>query len=536
MSSSGLLILSQPLSHVTRNLPHYLTELSKLVTKTAYIHVQPGLIATPCSSKDPSELFNFIQEPLTLDVRRIVKDVYVSSVKFCQNLDVKVLVGHFGKPGIKYPKYCFFDPCGFVLVDSEVREEEKFIELLKEQFGIKDDCKILQQLFECDTEEKKLKLDDETSEVIQQYGHTVLGGTFDRLHVGHKILLTEGCILGTSELTVGVTDGQVNDKKTLRELIEPVEERVAVVKQFLTEIKPSLDYNVVPIYDVYGPTITDQSMNFIVLSDETRKGGAMVNEKRQDLGMNKLDECVIELVEDLQHSEYEENKVSSSSLRKRLLGTLYNPIKEKDGLNTTPYIIGLTGGIASGKSSVCKRLELLGAKIVDCDKLGHKAYIKGSPGFDKLVKEFGEQVIGENGEIDRKQLGKIVFGDKDCLQKLNSLIWPEIANLAEQQILEFKNDNCDVVILDAAVLLEANWDQMCHEVWTTIVPQQEAIKRIVERNNLTGEQAEQRVKSQISNSDRVNKANVILCTLWEYDYTQQQVEKAWQLLQDRLPK
>lgn len=486
--------------------------------------------------------------PFTSEIRRIVKDFYVFNAKTCSNIDIRVLVGHFQNTDLNFKKYDFKEPCDVIMIDRNVAQSDISVILksVSKTFNVSPLCEKVSFLKSDDSEElgagaaksqrleESTKIKSATSEEIQQYHHTVLGGTFDRLHVGHKILLSEGCLLGTEKLTVGVTCGEMNKKKTLEELIQPTDVRISDVKHFLTDIKPSLEYNVVPITDAFGPTITEPDMDLIVLSQETKKGGEMVNTEREKRGFKRLLEYTIELVEDSCHSQYEEEKISSSSARKRLLGTLYHPLKPKDDLPHTPYIIGLTGGIASGKSSVCKRLEGQGAKIVDCDKLGHRAYVKGTPGFDKVVEAFGQHIVGEDGEINRKELGKIVFGSKDDLQRLNGIVWPEIARLAQEQISEYAEAGDNIIVLDAAVLLEAGWDNMCHEVWTTIVPQPEAIKRLVERNNLPEEQAKQRLNSQISNTERVEKSNVVLCTLWEYEYTQQQVEKAWQLLLKRL--
>ena len=111
------------------------------------------------------------------------------------------------------------------------------------------------------------------------------------------------------------------------------------------------------------------------------------------------------------------------------------------------------------------------------------------------------------------------------------MVWPEIRRLYLQEIAEIKSD---IVILDAAILLEAGWDKDCSEVWVSIVPPGEAIRRITERDHLPIDQATKRVESQLSNSDRVKKANVIFCSLWEKQVTQQQVATAWQDVQNYL--
>ncbi|KAI0210275.1 Bifunctional coenzyme A synthase [Lamellibrachia satsuma] len=167
---------------------------------------------------------------------------------------------------------------------------------------------------------------------------------------------------------------------------------------------------------------------------------------------------------------------------------------------------------------------------------GHKAYEKGTETLTRLVKVFGQDILDNNGKIDRRVLGSKVFTDKGQLEKLNQIVWPAIAELALKEIDAYSKEGKDVVVLDAAVLLEAGWDTMVHEVWTTSVPKDEAVRRIMERNKISKEEATRRIESQLSNQARVNRANVIICTLWEYEVTQKQVEKAWSLLKMRLPQ
>ncbi|OPL20871.1 bifunctional synthase coenzyme a, partial [Mytilus galloprovincialis] len=142
---------------------------------------------------------------------------------------------------------------------------------------------------------------------------------------------------------------------------------------------------------------------------------------------------------------------------------------------SSPYVIGLTGGIASGKSALCGRLEKLGAGIVDCDKLGHEVYLKGAPCYSTLVEQFGNEIVGENGEIQRRVLGSIVFSNPEKLQLLNKIVWPEIGKLAENKIKKHAENGKEIVVLEAALLLDAGWNNLVHEVWTSVVPPGEVI-------------------------------------------------------------
>lgn len=127
-----------------------------------------------------------------------------------------------------------------------------------------------------------------------------------------------------------------------------------------------------------------------------------------------------------------------------------------------------------------------------------------------------------------------MFADKTKLALLNQIVWPEILAQAKVEIARYREEGFKVRILDAAVLLEAGWDSETDEVWVTFVPESEALSRILLRDGLPQEQAANRIKSQISNKERVDKANVAICTLWEPEFTQEQVVKAWEKLQERI--
>jgi len=112
------------------------------------------------------------------------------------------------------------------------------------------------------------------------------------------------------------------------------------------------------------------------------------------------------------------------------------------------------------------------------------------------------------------------------------MVWPEIRRLYQTEIQQLKEDHFDgVIVLDAAILLEAGWDQDCNEVWVSIIPPSEAVQRIAERDKLTCDEATKRIGSQMSNSERVSKANLVLCSLWQPEVTALQVQKAWGNLQ-----
>ncbi|ETN66853.1 bifunctional coenzyme A synthase [Anopheles darlingi] len=369
------------------------------------------------------------------------------------------------------------------------------------------------------------------------YRNVVLGGTFDRIHAGHKVLLTQAVLMATERLVVGVTDGAMNRGKKLYELILPTEQRIATLEQLLQDIDPTLRYEVVPIVDPFGPTATDPNMDLIVVSTETARGGAKVNELRTKNGLNELQVHTIELLDDEATIEDKEDKISSSNLRMDLLGTRLKPRKPAPGqLPAKPYIIGLVGGIASGKSKMMERFEKLGAGVIDCDKIGHQLYEPGEECYKQVVATFGDGIVHPDGTINRQALGAIVFADRSKLDQLNGIMWNAIRKRAQEVARNlYEQQGKEVVIMEAAVLLRAGWQQDCHEVWSCIIPREEAIRRLMERNQLAEKEAIRRVDAQVTSTEEiVRQSDVVFSTLWSYEFSQQQAERAWGIVQSEL--
>lgn len=380
-----------------------------------------------------------------------------------------------------------------------------------------------------------------TDEFWNAYKHICLGGTFDHLHPGHKLLLTEAAHLASEKITIGIAHDDLLKNKSLKQFIQSYSIREKSVKNYLQSVVSENDGNnlvidIVPINDPVGPAGTVEDLDCIVISEETKAGGAYVNKIRLERGLGELAIHEIPLIQgESKIMEGEDDKISSSSIRLRKLGTLLKPVLKTNNQHS-PYILGLTGGSCSGKSSVCQRFVKLGAKIIDCDKLGHQAYLPNTPCYKKMVAHFGKIIINEHdNSINRQELGKIVFSDKNELSKLESIVWPEIGKMVMAKVEECGSD--DIVILDAALLIEAGWYGLCNEVWVCVLKRAEQVKRIVERDGGKGvdeEMAGKRLDNQIQDEDRFEFANVVLSTEWEEKFTQAQCEKAWGELRNRL--
>mmetsp|Transcript_7091 Transcript_7091/g.9944 ORF Transcript_7091/g.9944 Transcript_7091/m.9944 type:complete len:227 (-) Transcript_7091:22-702(-) len=181
--------------------------------------------------------------------------------------------------------------------------------------------------------------------------------------------------------------------------------------------------------------------------------------------------------------------------------------------NLNMKVIGVTGGIASGKSTVSKILrDHCGAAIIDADKLGHESYLPGQPCHEKLIREFGDRIISDDYTINRKVLAGIVFDDPSKRMTLQSIVWPEIKSMARDMIRNYSSRNQECVVLEAAVMLEAGWEDIVDQLWVVSTDQNTAIERLEKRNGLTEHQALARINSQMSNNERESKADVVIHT------------------------
>ena len=196
-------------------------------------------------------------------------------------------------------------------------------------------------------------------------------------------------------------------------------------------------------------------------------------------------------------------------------------------------VIGLTGGILSGKSTISQMLAEKGAVIIDADKIGHEAYKPHTKTWQELVDVFGKRILKENMEIDRKKLGEIVFNDTRALARLNKIVHPEMHSMMKEEIERLRSEGVGVVVLEAAVLIEANWTDLVDEVWVAVAPEEVAVKRLQNRGGLTEEQARARIRSQLSSEERAKHADVIIDTDCELAEVRAKVEELWRRLHSR---
>lgn len=190
--------------------------------------------------------------------------------------------------------------------------------------------------------------------------------------------------------------------------------------------------------------------------------------------------------------------------------------------------IGLTGGIGSGKSTVAKILAELGAEVINADLVGHEVYQPGTLGFTKVVEAFGDGIVGDDGTIDRKKLGPIVFGKPEALAMLNRIVHPLIAEAVEERIETRRSEGAQrPIVVEAAVLIEANWLPLVDEVWVVIASPKAVVERVNAERGLPAAQIEARMKAQISDEERRAHASLVIENTGSLADLRAKVEKEW---------
>ncbi|XP_024836655.1 bifunctional coenzyme A synthase isoform X2 [Bos taurus] len=465
---SGLLVLTTPLTSLAPRLAPILSSAARLVNHTLYVHLQPGMSLGGPAQPQSSPV------QATFEVLDFITHLYAGA-DVHRHLDVRILLTNIRTksclPPLPTSVQNLAHPPEVVLTDFQTLDGSQYNPAKQQLERYATSCysccpKLSSVLLYPDygpavspagslgvhlpsTIRPTSPVARSAKQPVRGHQRGAVGGTFDRLHNAHKVLLSVACILAQEQLVVGVADKDLLKSKLLPELLQPYTERVEHLSEFLVDIKPSLTFDIIPLLDPYGPAGSDPSLEFLVVSEETYRGGMAVNRFRLENDLEELTLYQIQLLKDLNHKENEEDKVSSSSFRQQMLGNLLRP----------PY----------------KQLKIL-----------------------------------------------------------TDIMWPVIAKLAREEMDQAVAEGKRVCVIDAAMLLEAGWQNMVHEVWTVVIPETEAIRRIMERDGLSEAAAQSRLQSQMSGQQLVDQSHVVLSTMWEPHVTQRQVEKAWALLQKRI--
>jgi dephospho-CoA kinase len=193
--------------------------------------------------------------------------------------------------------------------------------------------------------------------------------------------------------------------------------------------------------------------------------------------------------------------------------------------------IGITGGIGSGKSTASQILGELGAEVIDADRVGHRIYLPDTPAWREIVATFGEGVLAPDRTIDRTKLGPLVFSNPDALRQLNAIAHGKMFSYIQGQI-DYMRDKrtTPVVVVEAAILLEAGWRALVDQLWVVVTEVEVAIARLKAYKNFTEDQARARVAAQLSNEARMAQADKVIWNNTELSALRQAVEAAWRSL------
>lgn len=186
-------------------------------------------------------------------------------------------------------------------------------------------------------------------------------------------------------------------------------------------------------------------------------------------------------------------------------------------------ILGLTGGIACGKSTISAYLKEFGIPVIDADECSRAVVEKGSIGLEKLTEIFGNKILKNDGTLNRKALGQIVFSDSEQLSLLNSVMEPLIREEISRRLNQ--ENNADLVVLDAPLLIEQHYDKICDFIMTIDVPKKIQLERLIERDKLSEDEAKSRIESQLSSRERNGFADVVIDSSGTVEQTRKQVIK-----------
>lgn len=191
-------------------------------------------------------------------------------------------------------------------------------------------------------------------------------------------------------------------------------------------------------------------------------------------------------------------------------------------------LFGLTGGIATGKTTVAKLLRDLGVAVICADSWAHVITEKGKPVAKKIIRTFGKEIVLENGEIDRAKLGNIVFVKTKARKILESLVHPEVKKQMLAEAKGFKKAGHTVIVLDVPLLFETGWDSICDQVICVYATQTQQIERMRSRNGIPAHQARLRLKAQMPMQEKCKRADIVLKNTKDVAHLKKQIQNLLQ--------
>jgi dephospho-CoA kinase len=195
------------------------------------------------------------------------------------------------------------------------------------------------------------------------------------------------------------------------------------------------------------------------------------------------------------------------------------------------FLVGLTGGLGAGKSTVARMLAERGAVLVDADELAHRALDPGSPAYREVCDLFGDEVVTPSGELDRAAIAATVFADPERRRALESIVHPEVFRMLAE-IVQARRETDDIIVFDAPLIVESGFDDACDVVVVVTAPEGERVARVAARG-MTPDQARARIRAQIGDRERAAAADVVIPNDGDLEELRRRVDDLWEQLRAR---
>lgn len=187
-------------------------------------------------------------------------------------------------------------------------------------------------------------------------------------------------------------------------------------------------------------------------------------------------------------------------------------------------ILGITGGIGSGKSTVSNFLKEIGAAVIDADLISRQVVMPGERALEELTEVFGKAILDDWGQLQRKKLAEIVFNNREKLEKLNGILHKYVAERIKDNVKEQLTNNTKIIVVDAPIPIKAGFLDLCHQVWTVTADKELRIRRIMQRSEMTYEEAVSRINSQLSEQEYLKIADIVIDNNRDYSHLKEQVK------------
>lgn len=188
-------------------------------------------------------------------------------------------------------------------------------------------------------------------------------------------------------------------------------------------------------------------------------------------------------------------------------------------------LIGLTGSIATGKSTIAKYLQSKNIPVVDTDIIAREVVEPGTPGLAQLQQNFGKRIINLDGTLNRGALGDLLFHNEWVREKVNNILHPFIIELAKQRVAEYRAQQKPIIVVDVPLLYEGGGQEQFDEVWVVYVPQEVQLERLMKRNQMKRAEAQAKIETQISIEDKASRADVVIDNSSEVEAAYRQVDQ-----------